>query len=81
MFNIPTTVAEFSAMLREERGWTLEQLAVAIDAGKSYVWHIENDPDRSGMGFMRAVWQNLEMSAREIKNWEDIVLSYHKNVA
>ncbi len=43
---MPATFSEKLRHLRTEKGWSLDDLAKAAGASKSYVWELENRPER-----------------------------------
>ncbi len=43
---MPATFSEKLRHLRKGKGWSLDDLAKAAGASKSYVWELENRPER-----------------------------------
>ena len=74
LYKIPKDVPSFCRQLREERGWTMLDMGNVLGSTKHYVFRVENDQYNTYLGFLRSVWEHLELSRREILNWESLVM-------
>ena len=66
---IALTTGEKVRILRQNKGWTQEQLALKIGRGKSFISHIENNRDKP-VELIVDIAKALDTSPSFLMGWE-----------